>query len=174
MCFFALWAPSSHAFATGSHGRCCAARDGHVRGGWDTWMDGFAVSNHACCGRAGMLVRPHGTRLHPTRVSACSQATQPTQDRLLHAVRHRRQRGASSSTGGVACRSRWYFLALWHEAVSSVHSCERLRHDAAAPIDRTVSRLCATGRMPCRYPFFTLSVTYVVLPLDYDLHSVPW
>ena len=74
MCCFALWAPSSHAFEAGSHGRCCAARDGHVRGGWDTWMDGFAVSNHACCGRAGMLVRPHGTRLHPTRVSACSQA----------------------------------------------------------------------------------------------------
>ena len=129
---------------------CC---QGWTRAGGMGHLDGWLRSEQSrllCSCRHARAAPRHSPASN--RVSACSQATQPTQDRLLHAVRHRRQRGASSSTAGAAGRSRLCFPPLWHAAVSSVHSWERLRHDAAAPTDRTVSGLCATGRMPCLGP----------------------
>ena len=108
---FQLRLEKTHALLSNRCRRAPAGRVGHRPPRMDTWGYGCAVSNHACCTCAGMLVRPHGTRLHLTRVFTCSQVTQPTQCRLLHAVRHRRQRGAGAAlpvspvgrTGGCCC-----------------------------------------------------------------------
>ena len=96
--------------------RCrCAppARDGHCPPRMDTWLGGYAKSKHGCCACAGMLPLPHGTHLHPSRVSACSAGTWSSADRLPHGGRHRRQGGRAAVLpvlpvlrAGASCRCR--------------------------------------------------------------------
>ena len=60
-------------------------------------MDGSAIITHGCCACAGMLLLPHGTHLHPTRVPACLEGTRSTTDWLLHTGHQRRQQGAATA-----------------------------------------------------------------------------
>ena len=60
-----------------------------------------------------MLPLPHGTHLHPSRVSACSAGTWSSADRLPHGGRHRRQGGRAAVLpvlpvlrAGASCRYR--------------------------------------------------------------------
>ena len=114
--------------------RCrCAppARDGHCPPRMDTWLGGYAKSKHGCCACAGMLPLPHGTHLHPSRVSACSAGTWSSADRLPHGGRHRRQRGRAAVLpvlpvlrAGASCR---YRLRLGPQPTHMVTGSTRAR-----------------------------------------------
>ena len=96
--------------------------------GWTPVGYGCAVSNHASCARAGVLLLPHGTHPHPSHASACLAGTWSATTCLMCAVRHRRQRGGSASTAGDGEWSRLCFPLLWYAAVDSLHTCEPLKH----------------------------------------------
>ena len=73
--------------------------------GWTPVGYGCAVSNHASCAHAGMLLLAHGTHLHPSHASACLAGRWSTTTCLLRAVRHRRQQGGGAGTAGdCECR----------------------------------------------------------------------
>ena len=80
--------------------------------GWTPVGYGCAVSNHASCARAGVLLLPHGTHPHPSHASACLAGTWSATTCLMCAVRHRRQRGGGASTAGDGECSRLRFPLL--------------------------------------------------------------
>ena len=60
-------------------------------------MDGSAIITHGCCACAGMLLLPHPTHQHLSRVCACLAGARTTRSCLLRAVRQWRSRGYAAA-----------------------------------------------------------------------------
>ena len=127
------------------------------------------MSNHASCARAGMLLLPHGTCLHPSHASVCSAGTCSATTCLLRAVRHRRQQGGGASTAGDGEWSRLCFPLLWHAAVDSLHTCEPLKHAM-----RAVHAAASSGQWSTPHTYLPAPVQYTqtITHLSHHQHSL--
>ena len=97
---------NSSSLAHGGLERGRAAQGWMGPGGWTPGWTACAIITHGCCASAGMLLLPHGTRLHLRRVFVCLPGARTTADYLVHAGGQRRQQGAATallvSTAGRA------------------------------------------------------------------------
>ena len=63
----------------------------------DSWDTAGAMSNHGNCACAGMLLLPHATHQHLSRVCACLAGARTTRSCLLRVVRRWRSRGYAAA-----------------------------------------------------------------------------
>ena len=109
-CMVKFLCQTAHALL--STGLRCAAwvRDGQLSPRMDTVRCSCAMCNHASCADAGMLLLPHGTHQHLSRVCACLSGARAASGCLLHDVRRWRLRGLAAAVPvlldgrGNACR----------------------------------------------------------------------
>ena len=99
------------------------------------------MSKHGCCACAGMLVLPHGTHLHLSRVPACLAGTPSTADYSLHAGHQRCRRGCATAV-----------LALLHARNDACRGCGLLAIARTTHVDTcgTLSRLIRLSVRTCR------------------------
>ena len=125
--------------------RCAAwAWDGQLSPRMDTVTCSCAMSNHASCACAGMLLLAHGTHMHLSCVCACLAGVPRTPSHLVHAGRWRRKTRLCGSSASVAATSRLCLPRPWLMAVDQLHSGERLWHAGSSMHAAISSRLCRT------------------------------
>ena len=118
----------------------------------DTVTCSCAMSNHASCACAGMLLLAHGTHMHLSCVCACLAGVPRTPSHLVHAVRRWRKTRLCGNCASAVGSSRACLPRLWLAAVDQLHSSERLWDTAPGMHAVTGSRLCCIPHVPISPP----------------------